>query len=516
MASERRIYRCWCGSEDFERSEDGVATCKRCGSRFSASSGISKFKILTETDNRDFLKKVWIRLACLDVPDDVFESDFYTMGEIEYEVMTDSVKVSMPFSVTVGYDREEAYWTTETRQVQEYDPSTKSYRWVTKTENVMRYRTVTDWKPYSSVHEASSSVCLQNGDEVFSSRDFLGDAEGGFGLGFEEEKADPNLIWFDEDVFWDALYKAGVGAVAAPNEYECERMRADPFADARAKAVHDEVCERSLMASIPGDHYRNLSYSVNVDEGCTNLFLVPEYYATISYREEDFTVEALPFGNIPMKGGEIENKEGLKAYRDGKIREFKEKAKGIGEIHSKAKWDYSKSFFVAALVMLAVTFAGMLAVAIAAMVLGGGNSNATLLALGIVFFSFFVIAAVVCIAFAVTVTRKEKEIDSKERSDVAEMERLANSEIERNFESHMKEKMDLLNEKLEKLHLEKAEAGDMRDMGLLALPYDELVDGGTKARNAYDKKIRAMKISNGVLFALGIVAAILVIAFVFV
>ena len=100
------------------------------------------FTAKKETSKEDFLRGVLIELASSSkTPADVVDAKFGEIEESVREAIVCTAHIEMDYSASIGYDRQETYWTTEKK----YNSSTKRYYDV----NVQKTRTVTDWRPYS-------------------------------------------------------------------------------------------------------------------------------------------------------------------------------------------------------------------------------------------------------------------------------------------------------------------------------------------------------------------------------
>ncbi len=485
MATEQRVCRCWCGSTDFKKDKDGATTCLYCGSKFVSEDGFAKFKILPMMDGRQFVRSAWIQLARDDAPLEIFDCDFKDIGEIDYLAMIDTVEARVPYQASVGYDREaapndkahnEKAPHADTISSSDFDAKrrenrpVKDYKDEERRHKAAKRKTVTDWRPFNSEYNAKSTVCVKNGDKAVSSTifDLSGDSvEPEYGLDSFNESIDASSVRFDGDAFLKSLDGIEPGSIVAPGKNECEHMMVNPSARREAKKRHDEDIETSLVATIPGDRHKDLNFAMEGSVDSTQLFVVPEYYATISYKNRNYTVKALPFGEVSTTSVEIENKEGLRAYRDEKAEELKAEEKKIEENRSKEKWNRGKAFSIFTIALLIVSIVGLVAVGVSTVVLfaTGQYYSRALFAFMIVFATLFVAAAALFIASRAHGRKSEDEIRKKVKDELESKRNDLNAEIDKFAESYRSKQLELLNKKLNSLCLEPASIKDICEQG---------------------------------------------------
>ena len=121
------------------------------------------YTVNKEHSKEQFIRAAMIKLASnIDTPVDVVKADFGEVKESVKEVILCAGHVESDYTASIGYDREETYWTKEKRR----NSSTNQYYYV----DVEKKRTVTDWHPYSGHIGGDTVGAAINGDEECSAK----------------------------------------------------------------------------------------------------------------------------------------------------------------------------------------------------------------------------------------------------------------------------------------------------------------------------------------------------------
>ncbi len=147
------------------------------------------------------------------------------------------IEYDADYSCSVGYDREETY----TEWVNEY----KDGR--TRKVPVTRRRTVTDWCPYSDTKSGKIVYDFSASDFLVTIKNQINKAE-----------AELDFQTFSED-------ETGEGSPKTYSEHYMSGFASLGFSkskkDAYNHSIIDTIIDRKIKNSIPGDHYKDLSYS---------------------------------------------------------------------------------------------------------------------------------------------------------------------------------------------------------------------------------------------------------------
>lgn len=287
----------------------------------------TKLQIITTFSKDDFIRKSWIALANEDAPIEVFKENFGEVIQNEHQVLVDKKSVDVSYQASVGYDREEPYIDYETYYEDEpytttetyYDPTTQSnrtrqvtkYKKVQKQRQVTKYKKVTDWRPLNGTHHASSTAIVEN----------------------------------IEDAFLDvSLFENSASGVTSDTIFSL------PLNEARnihiTKSAHDSAMKKhrasiysSVSYSLPGDHSRDLDYTINdITEASSTIYKVEEYETSICFNGKTYSKHAFPFGTMKIGGDKIENEVNLDAITKRMKDELEERSEQRKENIEKTVW----------------------------------------------------------------------------------------------------------------------------------------------------------------------------------
>lgn len=255
-------------------------------------------KIVPAFDENEFLRKVWITLAREDAPIEIFDQGVIQMSIEEKRILFDSISYDARWEGEIGHDRQESYIDYETYYEKipytdyerKYNSTKKQYEQVpimkyrqeARQRAVTKTKTVTDWHHSNGFHSGThhDSVCI---DGEISTSQFQRDY-------------DPQYVRY----LTDAEMQKESDMVITESMYN------------KIQTKHDLAIESSVMHSLPGDHYRGISYSLdNYYHENTELIKIPQYEASINYKGSSYNKSAFPFGSMTLIGGKIPNSNGL-------------------------------------------------------------------------------------------------------------------------------------------------------------------------------------------------------------
>lgn len=422
-----------CGSTDVEMTSDNRGKCHMCGSMFqietqtpaeeTATDTCQKASILAEHSKSDFLRKVWITLAKENAPIEVFSADFDEVRTDKHEVLVETISAFVNYQASIGYDREEQYVDIETYYDKEpyqdtedyYENGVKKQRMVTKyrkvekQRQVTKTRTVTDWSPNSGLHRADHTAIEENIEDVE----------------------------IFEDLFIDSFRTAAEQSIVPITGDEADRMEITAATRERVKKEHTAAVEDSLERSLPGDHWRDLSWdTVAASILSASLYRTVEYSAEINYNGRTYIKRAFPFGSMQVGGDSIKNEVSPEAFADKMNVELKKTISDRNKAIDKAAL---QKVYVPALVTIALLVLSIII-----------SWKVHVTALVVIFF----IAAVAAFIYNLKLMKKaEAEETSKAEEDNRAEEARVKAEI-RDYKKNFKEKqLEALGQKLAALGL---------------------------------------------------------------
>lgn len=216
------------------------------------------YTVEKEFDKEVFLRQVLVTLGTdPNTPIDAVHAKFGEVREGYEEVILCSAEVSGLCSASVGYDRKESYVDYEKYREKIGD------RYVERTRPVTKYRTVTDWRPFSTPF-SGKAVCAVHNDESA--------AEDGYAITALKTMKDSGCI------------REGTATV---------RTNAYNAALALCKAT---VHTRDV--NIPGDHVKDRRYQDTVDVENLDCFKLPCYYVSFTYEGTEYKASCYACGTV--------------------------------------------------------------------------------------------------------------------------------------------------------------------------------------------------------------------------
>ena len=219
----------------------------------------SVYKVQKEFSTDAFLRQTLIALGVnKDTPIDVVDVCFGEVREGTKEVMLCTANVEGECVASVGYDRKEPYIDYETYQEK------VGGTYVTRKRQVTKYKTVTDWHPYSSRYSGKSMCAAYN---------------------TEEDNSDDGRI---------------VKALTSLKEESISAGEETAVIGAAFNAVV-KSCEKQVErkeTNFPGSHVKDKKYHSKATVESLICFKLPYYEVTYTYKGEEYTVEGFACGII--------------------------------------------------------------------------------------------------------------------------------------------------------------------------------------------------------------------------
>lgn len=399
----------------------------------ATSDFTQKAEILPEFSQFDFIRSAWIALIKEDAPLEIFNEDFSSPIENEYQVFIESIFVNVSYQVSVGYDRQEPYLDYEFYYEDEpylatetyYNSNTKrtqtrqvtKYKKVQKQRQVTRYKTVTDWSPLNGTHSVTSIVAVENNQN-------------------------PN---FSDSLFMESFEKADKNFIIEESATLSEEMNITANARKEANSEHSSTVDYSVKSSLPGDHYKDVDWSVT--ETITSskaLYKTPEYEAHICFKGKTYVKHAFPFGRMRIAGDRIENEASLYSITEKMKSELKDKVTNREQAIDKNISKATNIISIATIALLLSSIFVSIFIRSTALVI-------TMLAISIVAFIFNTIK----------VKAESKKETKRANDEIAEMKTQVESEIDNYSINYKFIQLEALNRKLESLGLEPVSADEI-------------------------------------------------------
>lgn len=280
-----------CGSSDVTMNTKTAGVCNVCGSQISVTQDIIiqnlnigqdlrdddnnllKIKLINKQLREDFLRRTWLEIIKNDPPQDIFNYDFGEIKTICRDIFFRCATVDMSYSASVGHDRQEPYIAYETyyEEVRNGDRTER----VRKERPVTKYRTVTDWSAVSGNYSAATMGAADNNRcDGFSNVAFLY-SMAGVSLSIEGDNPDIALL----------------------SDSECAALQVDKEAEAEVDSLIETSARRELEESLPGDHKKNISVTINGYADSHDVLCQTEEYETeISYEGKKYKNTGFTFG----------------------------------------------------------------------------------------------------------------------------------------------------------------------------------------------------------------------------
>ena len=250
-----------------------------------------------ETDEKDFLRKTFFSLTNdKNAPDDILESEFSEPVSETVQALAIGTDINLDYSVSVGYKR--------TVEKLVYNK--------TKNEYETKKETVVDYQPLSSSFSRTCNVYAENSDNP---REYLAIP---IGTAYRTTKMENKVRASEETPEKDYPIAARQNALHAAKEY--------------AKLAAVDACKKSL----PGDTFKNFSYSGKIDVTSHAELTIPAYSVEYKYKEENYTASSFAsgdykrWGNLPERKKKAENKEKKNSFFSMFLAGLKSSAEGNG------------------------------------------------------------------------------------------------------------------------------------------------------------------------------------------
>ena len=382
-------------------------------------------RIKAEYTPAQFMRKALVGLARKDAPIGVFDCAFSDVSVDEHQVFSKVDKVEASYQASIGYEREEPYTDTETYYeevpylaIEEYyDIQTQTrrkrevtkYRKVERHRPVTKYKTVIDWSVMQGKHETTAFSFTENNGELY----------------------------LDEKRFGNSIINIEQESITVDPNLESISLRASTISEAEKK--NEQQVYASIVASLPGDHFRDFSYSSNVVSYDAGLQVCPEYETTFTFNNERHRVKAFPFGPMELDIDHIQNPESESSVRTKSQINLMQWTKERNEQATVNIWNQTKNNFLISfgLMALSVIFSCFIHRTFLVVLL-------FLAAVGFAVYNSFLVKQI---------TNKEESLASEEIK--AEKEKTQN-DVENYAANHKKDLFEALNKKLSALGLDPA------------------------------------------------------------
>lgn len=220
------------------------------------------YTMRVETDKDTFLRQVLIHLAKQsETPVDVVDATFGEIRELRKEILLCEAQVEGTCTASVGYDRQEPYTDYETYKERVGD----SY--ITRQRAVIKYRTVTDWRPFQTPY-AGKAVCVAHND--------------------------PHEVNLDTSDIALAIKTAHTDSIEPGGEAEVH----DYGYRAVVHACEREVEQRTV---IPGDRHKDARYASTHEVLSLTCHILPYYEVDYTYQGKTYTAGAYACGELRIQ-----------------------------------------------------------------------------------------------------------------------------------------------------------------------------------------------------------------------
>ncbi len=297
---EQKHYECpQCSSTDIDLISEDYGICKSCGTKVyfkqqttpnqivknnvyviqkgnGSSIENSNWVIKSENTSQEFFRQALIDLAIKrSTPEDIFDSKFNPVKKDYKQMLCVKADVSLNCGASIGYNRTEEYYDYQ----KEWDPQLQ--RQVEK--KVKKTRTVTDWSPTSGKFDQTECGFVFNSDEE---QVYFDDCDR-FENAFDNMKSDSS--YEVENVDFETEYPKDACSKAVE------------IAKARCVVNAVKECENTL----PGDEYKDFTYSDTCKVKKIFCIVAPEYSLDYSYKDKKYTKRAFAFGGMRMTNNDI-------------------------------------------------------------------------------------------------------------------------------------------------------------------------------------------------------------------
>ena len=252
-----------CGSNDVNMVTTDYGVCTHCGSKVllnpvkkssaeihihAAGMQSGEYYGIKQTlSPTDFYRKVLLQMVRSEnTPPDLFDGQFDTAVLSSKHIAEYTGNIFGSYNVEIGYDMERRY--------QEWN----GQKYVTKTERYI------DWKPFSGNYAGTQ--------RAYVSLDELDPLDEGIETAFA-------LFHTDDEIKKEV---GGTEDIVLPTGKH----------EARALEKCKYSAERDVIASLPGNHYKNLYFNANGQITNTTCYTVPAYRLPFHYKQELFAKSA--------------------------------------------------------------------------------------------------------------------------------------------------------------------------------------------------------------------------------
>ena len=243
------------------------------------------YTVKKEISKEEFLRKLLIELASSSkTPAGVVKANFGEIEESVREAIVCSAHIEMDYTTSIGYDRQETYWTKERK----YNSSTKEYYYA----DVQKVRTVTDWQPFSGHISGNKTAAAFN-------KSYSG-------------------IYYN-DIIVDVIKSTRTASIVSEGEADVD------YAGLEAAKNN---CAFLLQMDIkyPGDRYKDTTTNSDVTVEAVSCYKLPYYTVEFTYEGKKYIASGFACGRpdisaeLPPNDVNIEEELNKKTDKSKKLK----------------------------------------------------------------------------------------------------------------------------------------------------------------------------------------------------
>ncbi|MBR2043185.1 MAG: hypothetical protein IJ946_02475 [Clostridia bacterium] len=266
------------------------------------------YTVKKEFGKEEFLRELIIELGLnTGTPVDVVDAEFKDVKESVKEVIVCTANVEGTCRASVGYDRQEPYTDYETYREKVGD----SY--VTRQRAVTKYRTVTDWQPYTAPYSGKATCAAYNSEE------------------------------YDDTGIVEAIKTANKESIVEKGEAEV-----DSIGLSNAIAACKANVESSALR-LPGDRQRDTVYSSEAEIQLLSCYKLPCYEVVYTYKGEEYYAFSFACGDINIYSETPDNDIDITSV-------VKEKTEGLEKTKKRSWMLFTISMIAATILCLSFDF----------------------------------------------------------------------------------------------------------------------------------------------------------------
>lgn len=242
------------------------------------------FRLKKEVTKDDFLRDILISLSKDDkAPVNVLDAKFGEIEEFTKEIIALQCDVSVNYSGSVGYDRQEEYWDKEKKR----DSNGNTYY-----ADVKKTRTVTDWKPHSGTYDSKQGKYILNEND-------------------------------NDELGFASLVSSQISNVKDKDIIEADDVPVDQ--EALRSGIHSCEFSGTLGVRWPGNHHKDENYSESSEITFLQCMIVPFYEVIFEYGGKKYRAIGAAIGepnglyDLPENSMSVESIETIDKRKDTAI-----------------------------------------------------------------------------------------------------------------------------------------------------------------------------------------------------